>query len=96
MSAPRKAPFGCYWRGNVLWASAKIRGQRYAWTLRTDDPAIAVERRAARLKGLREPPEIEDAKRRIRAGERLTKAQVAFVLAAIDLALRRPAGREAA
>jgi hypothetical protein len=90
MTAPRpKAPLGCYWRGNVLWAAAKVRGKRFAWTLRTSDPAIAIERRDARLKGLRDPAQAEDAKRRIQAGDRLTAAQTAFVVAAIDLALKR-------
>jgi|HubBroStandDraft_6_1064221.scaffolds.fasta_scaffold852241_3 hypothetical protein len=83
-----KAPLGCYWRGNVLWAAAKVKGKRYQWALRTDDPAIAVERRNARLKGLRDPAGAEDAKRRLRAGQKLTTEQTAFVLAAIDLALK--------
>lgn len=93
MNAPHpKSPTGCYWRGNVLWAQAQIRGQRYNWTLSTDDPKIAVERREARLKGLREPADIQDAKRRIRAGKRLTEDQIAFVTTAIDEALK-PRGR---
>ena len=39
--------------------------------------------------GLRDPARAEDAKRRIKAGDRLTKNQIAFVVAAIDLALKR-------
>jgi hypothetical protein len=87
-----KAPLGCYWRGNVLWAQAKIRGHRHAWTLGTSDPALAAERREARLKGLREPAEVEDAKERLRAGRKLTAGQLAFVMAAIDRALVRGLG----
>jgi hypothetical protein len=90
MTAPAthpKAPLGCYWRGNVLWAAAKVKGRRHAWTLRTADPAIAIERREARLKGLRDPAGAEDAKERLRAGRKLTAGQIAFVLAAIDLAM---------
>src|SRR3984957_10107784 len=87
-----KAPLGCYWRGNVLWAAAKVRGKRHAWTLRTSDPAIAAERREARLKGLRDPAGAEDAKRRLRAGRKLTTGQIAFVIAAIDMALKRRLG----
>ena len=99
MSAPAahpKAPLGCYWRGNVLWAAAKVRGTRHAWTLRTADPAIAAERRAARLKGLRDPAGAEDAKRRLRAGQKLTTGQIAFVIAAIDAALARGVGARGA
>lgn len=47
MSRKRKAPAGCYWRGNTLWAQAKVRGHRIRWSLDTDDPAIAKARRAA-------------------------------------------------
>ncbi len=36
-----KAPPGTYWRNNVLWGQAKIKGQLYRWTLHTDDPKIA-------------------------------------------------------
>jgi hypothetical protein len=92
MTARPKPPLGCYWRGNVLWAQAKVRGKRTAWTLRTADPAIATERRAARVKGLREPAGVEDVKERLKAGRKLTAGQIAFVLAAIDLALPRGLG----
>lgn len=40
-----KAPAGCYWRGNVLWAQQTVNGERQCWSLETDDPAVAVERR---------------------------------------------------
>lgn len=42
-----KAPPGCYWRGATLWARVKVRGQRSRWSLQTDDPKIATERRKA-------------------------------------------------
>jgi integrase/recombinase XerD len=48
MSGKRaKAPPGCYWRGNILWACVKVRGQRIRWSLQTDDPKLAAERRKA-------------------------------------------------
>jgi integrase/recombinase XerD len=43
----RKAPAGCYWRGNTLWGRAKVRGNLIRWSLDTDDPAIAKARREA-------------------------------------------------
>jgi hypothetical protein len=36
---------GCYWRGDVLWACAKVRGKRTRWSLETDDPKVAAQRR---------------------------------------------------
>ena len=86
-----RPPRGCYWRGNVLWGAASVYGKRYAWTLSTDDPKLASERREARVKTLRDPSGAEDAKRRLRAGERLTKDQIAFVVTAIDFTLQRGA-----
>jgi integrase/recombinase XerD len=47
MPTKRKAPHGCYWRGKVLWAEVKVRGQRLRWSLETDDPRIAATRREA-------------------------------------------------
>jgi integrase/recombinase XerD len=47
MSRQRKAPAGCYWRGNTLWGRVKIRGRLVRWSLATDDPAIAKARRQA-------------------------------------------------
>lgn len=43
----RKAPSGTYWRGNTLWGSARIKGKHYRWSLKTDDPKLAKERRQA-------------------------------------------------
>ncbi len=45
MGKKRRAPAGCYWRDNILWASAKIRGKRTRWSLETNDPKVAAERR---------------------------------------------------
>lgn len=39
--AKRKAPPGCFWRGDTLWGRAQIRGRDYRWSLHTSDPAIA-------------------------------------------------------
>jgi integrase/recombinase XerD len=41
----RKAPKGTFWRGDVLWGRAEIRGKDVKWSLRTDDPAVAKARR---------------------------------------------------
>jgi integrase/recombinase XerD len=43
----RKAPPGCYWRGNTLWGRVKVRGEDIRWSLDTDDPEIAKARRKA-------------------------------------------------
>jgi integrase/recombinase XerD len=43
----RKAPAGCYWRDTVLWAQVKIKGRRIRWSLDTDDPKLARQRREA-------------------------------------------------
>jgi hypothetical protein len=82
-----KAPTGCYWRGNVLWGRAKVHRRTFAWSLHTDDPQVATLRREARARTLRNPPDAEDAKRRILAGETLTAKQTDLVLTAIDLAV---------
>ena len=47
MSKKRNAPTGCYWRNGVLWGRAKIKGVERRWSLHTDDPKIAKERRKA-------------------------------------------------
>jgi integrase/recombinase XerD len=48
MARPKpKAPAGCYWRGNQLWGRAKVNGQEYRWSLQTDNPKVAAERRKA-------------------------------------------------
>src|SRR5258708_40344861 len=39
--AKRKAPPGCYWRVNALWARTQIRGREIRWSLHTSDPALA-------------------------------------------------------
>jgi integrase/recombinase XerD len=43
----RKAPAGCYWRGNTIWGRVKVRGRLIRWSLNTDDPAVAKARRQA-------------------------------------------------
>lgn len=45
--AKPKAPAGCYWRGNTLWGEAQIKGRQCRWSLHTDNPKIARERREA-------------------------------------------------
>src|SRR5215468_10833729 len=47
MGAKRKAPAGCYWRGNTLWGRVKVGGRLVRWSLNTDDPAVAKARRQA-------------------------------------------------
>lgn len=41
----RKAPKGCFWRGNTLWGRIQANGTDVKWSLRTDDPALAKSRR---------------------------------------------------
>lgn len=48
----RKAPAGCYWRGNTLWGRVTFRGQEFRRSLDTDDAKIAKSRRAALKAGL--------------------------------------------
>src|SRR5262245_55407321 len=45
--AKRKAPAGCYWRGNTLWGRVKVRGRLIRWSLNTADPGIAKTRQQA-------------------------------------------------
>ena len=45
--AGRRAPAGCYWRGNTLWGRVFVRGKEYRRSLDTDDAKIAKSRRAA-------------------------------------------------
>jgi integrase/recombinase XerD len=47
MAAKRKAPAGCYWRDGVLWGRVKVSGRDIRWSLHTDNPAIARQRREA-------------------------------------------------
>ena len=42
-----KAPAGCYWRGNTLWGRTRIKGRLVGWSLHTDNPQLAAERRKA-------------------------------------------------
>lgn len=47
LSKKRNAPSGCYWRNGVLWGRAKVKGIERRWSLHTDDPKVARERRKA-------------------------------------------------
>jgi integrase/recombinase XerD len=40
-----KAPKGCYWREGTLWGRSQTGGRDYRWSLRTDDPKVASQRR---------------------------------------------------
>ena len=42
-----KAPAGCYWRGNTIWGRTQISGREVRWSLQTDNPKIAAQRRRA-------------------------------------------------
>jgi integrase/recombinase XerD len=49
MAAKRKAPKGCYWRGNTLWGRFKVAGVERRLSLRTDEGPVAQQRlKAAR------------------------------------------------
>jgi len=41
----RKAPKGTFWRGPVLWGRIQAEGGDIRWSLRTDDPVVALARR---------------------------------------------------
>jgi integrase/recombinase XerD len=45
--ARAKPPAGCYWREGVLWGRIKVKGREIRWSLRTSDPKVAAQRRAA-------------------------------------------------
>lgn len=45
MSKQPQAPKGCYWRKGTLWGRIQTGGQDIRWSLRTDNPKIASERR---------------------------------------------------
>lgn len=45
MSKQPKAPKGCYWREGTLWGRIQAGGRDYRWSLRTDDPKVARDRR---------------------------------------------------
>jgi integrase/recombinase XerD len=40
-----KAPRGCFWRGDTLFARVRIKGRLVRWSLQTSDPKVAAERR---------------------------------------------------
>lgn len=40
----RKAPKGCYWRGDTIWGRVKTKGVDKRFSLRTDDPKVARRR----------------------------------------------------
>jgi integrase/recombinase XerD len=42
-----KAPAGCFWRGDTLHGRTRIKGRLVTWSLHTDNPKIAAERRKA-------------------------------------------------
>jgi integrase/recombinase XerD len=42
--AKRKAPKGCFWRGEVLWGRIQAGGRDVKWSLRTNDSAVARRR----------------------------------------------------
>lgn len=44
----RKAPKGCFWRGDVLWGRISVAGRETKWSLRTDDVRVAARRRKER------------------------------------------------
>jgi integrase/recombinase XerD len=43
----QKAPAGCFWRGNTLYGRTRIKGRLVVWSLHTDNPKIAADRRKA-------------------------------------------------
>lgn len=57
----RKAPAGCYWRGETLWARFKVRGIEYRESLRTSTAAVAVKRRDLRKKAVEDEVVYGDA-----------------------------------
>lgn len=48
----RKAPAGCFWRGEILWARKKVAGLDHKWSLRTGDAEVAKRRRKADVEKL--------------------------------------------
>jgi integrase/recombinase XerD len=43
----RKAPTGCFWRGDTLWGRIYIQGREIRRSLQTSDPKVAAKRRQA-------------------------------------------------
>lgn len=48
MPEKRKAPKGCYWRGDTLWGRITVQNREIRFSLRTDDAKVAEGRRKAR------------------------------------------------
>src|SRR5215469_10033139 len=46
-ASSRKAPPGTFWRGNTLYGRTRIAGRLLTWSLETDNPKLAAERRKA-------------------------------------------------
>jgi integrase/recombinase XerD len=47
MAGRPKAPRGCYWRGTTLYGRVTLGSEDIRWSLETDDPAVARQRRQA-------------------------------------------------
>jgi integrase/recombinase XerD len=45
--AKRRAPPGCFWRGDILFGRKRINGRLVRWSLETSDPAVARQRQKA-------------------------------------------------
>jgi integrase/recombinase XerD len=48
----RKAPPGCFWRGDKLFGRKRVNGKLVRWSLETSDPAIARQRQKAGVEKL--------------------------------------------
>jgi integrase/recombinase XerD len=48
MAEKRKAPKGCYWRGDTLWGRITVQSREIRFSLRTDDAKVAEGRLKAR------------------------------------------------
>src|SRR5262245_2042376 len=48
----KKAPPGCYWRGDVLYGQVKVGGRKHQWCLHTSDPVAAIRLREEKRKEL--------------------------------------------
>ena len=47
MAKKPRAPRGSFWRGDSLWGRVKVRRRDIKWSLHTDNPALARQRRQA-------------------------------------------------
>jgi len=82
-----KAPFGCFWRGGVLWGRMRRNGTLIRWSLHTADPKVATERRNDRR-----PADGAGIKRKL-TRMRLSRSERLFLFDAVDAAvLRQRAG----